>query len=69
MGPQRDTESQDTEPLSLDEIAAVRRILEQSKHEARLRGRIRVVLPWFITLLAGIIAAIDWINRHLKWSS
>jgi hypothetical protein len=37
---------------------------KSSEHEAWLRGRIKVVWPWVITVIAALVATGDWLAKH-----
>jgi hypothetical protein len=57
--------------LTSDEIEWLRENKEwldaqrkSSEHEAWLRGRIKVVWPWVITILAAIVATGEWLAKH-----
>lgn len=34
------------------------------EHEAWLRGRIKVILPWILSVVAALVAAFDWLSKH-----
>ena len=61
--------------LSKDEIewlrenrAFIEAQRKASEHEAWLRGRIKVIWPWIITGVAALVAVIDWIYKHIRFS-
>ena len=57
--------------LTEDEIEWIRENREwldaerkSSEHATWLRGRIKVIYPWLITVVAGIVAVGDWLMKH-----
>lgn len=36
---------------------------QSSEHEAWLRGRIKVIYPWLITIVGVLVAAGDWLHK------
>lgn len=68
------TQRDDSDDMPLDgeheftreERAELRRILRTEAHASWLRRRIKVIVPWLIPVLAGIVATIDWITKHWK---
>lgn len=44
-----------------DWIEQQRRSVE---HEAWLRGRIKVIMPWVLSAIAAVVAAFDWLYKH-----
>ena len=58
----------DEEPeLTADEIHWIREQRKQHQHEVWLRGQIRVIWPWIVSLLGGIVGAVTLIKEHFKW--
>ena len=57
--------------LTDDEIEWIRENREwiesarkSSEHEAWLRGRVAVIWPWVIAVIAALVAAFDWLAKH-----
>ena len=57
--------------LTEDEIAWIRENREwldaerkSSEHATWLRGRIKVINPWLITVVAAVVAVGDWLMKH-----
>jgi hypothetical protein len=49
------------EPLSDDEIAELRRIIEEEKHVTWLRKQLKVWVPLVVTIVGGLYALINWL--------
>ena len=37
-----------------------------AEHEAWLRGRVKVVWPWLVAIVAATVSVIDWISKHIQ---
>lgn len=57
---------QQEEPAELtqDDIHWIHDKRKQDAHEAWLRGRVRVVWPWLVAVVATIVAVGDWLAKH-----
>ena len=50
--------------------ADIRWVHEQRKLDAHaewLRGQVRVLYPWVISIVGAIVAAVVWIKEHVRW--
>lgn len=52
--------------FSSEERARLRRILRDEAHATWLRRRIKVIVPWVITVAGATVAAVDYIVKHWK---
>ena len=34
------------------------------EHEAWLRGRLKVIMPWILSIVAALVATADWLTKH-----
>lgn len=59
---------QQEEPTGLtqDDIRWVREKRRQDAHEEWLRGQVKILWPWVISIVGTIVAAIIWIKDHVK---
>lgn len=58
----------DDEPeLTHDEIHWIREQRKQHQHEQWLRGQIRVIWPWVVSVVGALVGAVIWIKEHVKW--
>lgn len=71
MTPPHAPKEKPSDRLTSDEIEWLRENKEwieaqrkSSEHEAWLRGRIKVVWPWVITIIAAVVATGDWLAKH-----
>lgn len=68
----------DDEPFTPEERALIRRLLQQAPqldaivqeeaHATWLRGRVKVIWPWLVAVVAAAVAVVDWVQKHIKWS-
>lgn len=54
----------DDRPLTSEERRWVRNAMRDEAHASWLRGRIKVFLPWVMTIVAAIVATGDWVAKH-----
>ena len=54
------------EPLTNDERLWIRQQIKQHEHEEWLRGQVRVLWPWVVSIIGAIVAAVAWIKEHVK---
>ena len=58
----------DDEPeLSTDDIRWIHEQRKLDAHAEWLRGQIRVLYPWVISIVGAIVAAVVWIKEHVRW--
>lgn len=68
MTPTKRTNEQPDEQLELteDDIRWVRQQRKQDAHEEWLRGQVRILWPWVISVVGALVAAVVWIRDHVK---
>ncbi len=54
-------------PFSKEEIQRLRKLLRDDDRATWARKQMRVVLPWFVSIVVGAAALIDWVSKHIKW--
>lgn len=54
------------EPLTAEERTWIRQQIKRDEHEAWLRGQIKILWPWVVSIIASLVAAIAWIKEHVK---
>ena len=71
MTPPHQDRERPPDHLTEDEIEWIRENrewLDQQRRaverEAWLRGRIKVILPWILSVVAALVAAFDWLAKH-----
>lgn len=52
--------------LSQEDIEWIHEQRKQSAHEAWLRGQVKVIWPWVVSVLTALVAAVVWIKDHVK---
>lgn len=52
----------------LQKAPAIEHIVQEEAHATWLRGRIKVIWPWLVAVVAAAVAVIDWFQKHLKWT-
>ena len=58
----------DDEPeLSTDDIRWIHEQRKLDAHAEWLRGQVRVLYPWVISIVGAIVAAVIWIKEHVRW--
>ena len=57
----------DTPVLSDDDIRWIHEQRKLDAHAEWLRGQIRVIWPWVISIVGAIVAAVIWIKEHVRW--
>jgi len=62
--PPDDDNDDGDKPLTPEERAWIRHAMRDDQHAAWLRGRIKVFLPWIMTLVAAVVATGDWLTKH-----
>lgn len=69
MTPRRaDRPPDDDEPqLSDDDIRWIHEQRKLDAHAEWLRGQVRVLYPWVISIVGAIVAAVVWIKEHVRW--
>ena len=60
--------SPESDDLTPEEKAWVRNAVLDDQYTKRLRERIKVVWPWFIAIVSAIVATVDWIQKHIRWT-
>lgn len=53
--------------LTHDDVLWIREQRKQDAHAQWLRGQIRVVYPWVISVVGAIVAATLWIKDHVRF--
>lgn len=57
------------DPLSPDEIAALRRVIADAEHADWLRRKIFFIAPIVFAVVTGVISAVNWVVAHFSWKS
>lgn len=57
---------QDTDELTPEDRAWIRQKRRQDAHEEWLRGQVRVLWPWVVTVIGAIVAIASWVKDHVK---
>lgn len=72
MNPPHKEREKPPDQLTDDEIKWIRETRswvdaqrEQSKHRSWL---VKVVLPWVLSVVSGAALAIDWLQKHIRWT-
>ena len=53
--------------LTPDDIAWIRRQRKLDEHAAWLRGQVRVIWPWAVSVVGALVAALMWIRDHVRF--
>lgn len=70
MNPPRHTEKPpdtDDDTLTHEEILWIREQRKQDAHAQWLRGQIRVIWPWAVSVVGAVVAALIWIRDHVRF--
>lgn len=63
---QAESTSPDLE-LTNDDIRWIHEQRKLDAHAEWLRGQVRVLYPWVISIVGAIVAAVVWIKEHVRW--
>ena len=63
---QAESTSPDLE-LTNDDIRWIHEQRKLDAHAEWLRGQVRVLYPWVISIVGAIVAAVIWIKEHVRW--
>ena len=57
----------DPPSLTDDDIRWVHEQRKLDAHADWLRGQVRILYPWVISIIGALVAGIVWIRDHVKW--
>ena len=63
---QAESTSPDLE-LTNDDIRWIHEQRKLDAHAEWLRGQIRVVWPWVVSIVGALVATVIWIKEHVRW--
>ena len=68
MNPPHKKPPDETEPdeITQDDIQWIRAQRKADAHAEWLRGQIKVIYPWAISVIGALVAAIIWIREHVR---
>lgn len=53
--------------LTNDDIRWIHEQRKLDAHAEWLRGQIRVVWPWVVSIVGALVAAVAWIKENVRW--
>ena len=53
--------------LTNDDIRWIHEQRKLDAHAEWLRGQIRVVWPWVVSIVGALVATVIWIKEHVRW--
>jgi hypothetical protein len=65
--PHTDREKPPDDELTPDDIQWIRQQRKQDAHAEWLRGQIKVIYPWALSVIGALVAAIIWIRDHVRF--
>ena len=63
---QAESTSPDLE-LTNDDIRWIHEQRKLDAHAEWLRGQVRVVWPWVVSIVGSLVAAVVWIKENVRW--
>ena len=67
MTPRKADTPDDHLELSDDDIRWIHEQRQLDNHAKWLRGQVRVLYPWVISVVGTIVAAVVWIKENFRW--
>ena len=67
MTPRKADTTDEKLELSDDDIRWIHAQRQMDAHADWLRGQVRIIYPWVISIIGALVAAIVWIRDHVKW--
>ena len=64
--PPRIDPDDDPPHLEPEDILWIRQQRRNDAHEAWLRGQIKVLWPWVVSIVGALVAAAMWVRDHVK---
>lgn len=52
----------------IQKAPVIEHIVQEEEHATWLRGRIKVFWPWIAAAVTAVVAAVDWVQKHIKWT-
>ena len=53
--------------ITPEDVRWIREQRRQDAHAQWLRGQIKVVYPWVLSIVGAIVAAVIWIKDHVRF--
>jgi hypothetical protein len=66
METHKEPESESLE-ITLEDIQWIRRKRQQDEHATWLRGQVKIIWPWVISIVGTLVAAVIWIKDHVRF--
>ena len=57
----------DPPSLTDDDIRWIHEQRKLDAHAEWLRGQVRVVWPWVVSIVGAVVATVIWIKKHVRW--
>ncbi len=62
-----DHKKEDDEELTHEDIVWIREQRQLDEHAKWLRGQIRVIWPWVVSIIGAVVTAAIWIRDHVRF--